>query len=83
MFEDKVYEFKRQLISDVLQRNRWNKCRAARVLGMHRNTLSRYVTILRIQFPHNIRAANALFADAQRRAMTHQADASTVPQHIR
>ena len=41
-------EFKKRFILTVLQENKGNQCRAARELGMHRNTLSRTITELKI-----------------------------------
>ena len=43
-----VREFKKRFILTVLQENRGNQCRAARELGMHRNTLSRTINELNI-----------------------------------
>ena len=52
------YEFllmaaKRQFIIGALHRNKWNQCRAARDLHMHRNTLSRTMAELKITVPAN------------------------------
>jgi DNA-binding NtrC family response regulator len=41
-------EFKKRFILTVLQENKGNQCRAARELGMHRNTLSRTLNELKI-----------------------------------
>jgi Fis family transcriptional regulator, factor for inversion stimulation protein len=43
-----VREFKKKFILTVLQENKGNQCRAARELGMHRNTLSRTIGELKI-----------------------------------
>ena len=40
-YEDAVHEFKRQYLREVLVAHRGNQCKAAKELGMHRNTLSR------------------------------------------
>ena len=48
LYSEAVREFKRRFISTVLEENRGNQCRAARQLGMHRNTLSRTVDELKI-----------------------------------
>lgn len=40
-YEEAVREFKRQYLREVLIANRGNQCKAAKELGMHRNTLSR------------------------------------------
>ena len=41
LYSEAVREFKKKFILTVLQENKGNQCRAARELGMHRNTLSR------------------------------------------
>jgi Fis family transcriptional regulator, factor for inversion stimulation protein len=48
LYSEAVREFKRRFIATVLEENKGNQCRAARQLGMHRNTLSRTVSELRI-----------------------------------
>ena len=48
LYSEAVREFKKRFILTVLQENKGNQCRAARELGMHRNTLSRIITELRI-----------------------------------
>jgi Fis family transcriptional regulator, factor for inversion stimulation protein len=48
LYSEGVREFKKRFILTVLQENRGNQCRAARELGMHRNTLSRTITELKI-----------------------------------
>jgi len=48
LYSEAVREFKKRFILTVLQENKGNQCRAARQLGMHRNTLSRTVSELRI-----------------------------------
>jgi DNA-binding NtrC family response regulator len=48
LYSEAVREFKRRFISVVLEENKGNQCRAARQLGMHRNTLSRTVEELDI-----------------------------------
>ncbi|HXY16480.1 MAG TPA: helix-turn-helix domain-containing protein [Terriglobales bacterium] len=48
LYSEAVREFKKRFILTVLQENKGNQCRAARQLGMHRNTLSRTVAELRI-----------------------------------
>lgn len=42
---------KRQFVIGALVRNKWNQCRAARDLKMHRNTLSRTMAELKISVP--------------------------------
>ena len=48
LYCEAVREFKRRFIATVLEENKGNQCRAARQLGMHRNTLSRTISELRI-----------------------------------
>ncbi len=48
LYSEAVREFKKRFIISVLQECHGNQCRAARELGMHRNTLSRTITELRI-----------------------------------
>jgi len=48
LYSEAVREFKKRFILTVLQENKGNQCRAARELGMHRNTLSRTITELKI-----------------------------------
>ena len=48
LYSEAVREFKKRFILTVLQENKGNQCRAARELGMHRNTLSRTLSELKI-----------------------------------
>ena len=48
LYSEAVREFKKKFILTVLQENKGNQCRAARQLGMHRNTLSRTITELKL-----------------------------------
>jgi Fis family transcriptional regulator len=48
LYSEGVREFKKRFILTVLNENKGNQCRAARELGMHRNTLSRTITELKI-----------------------------------
>jgi Fis family transcriptional regulator, factor for inversion stimulation protein len=48
LYSEAVREFKKRFILTVLQRNRGNQCKAARQLGMHRNTLSRTIAELKL-----------------------------------
>ncbi|MBZ5565572.1 MAG: helix-turn-helix domain-containing protein [Acidobacteriia bacterium] len=43
LFSDAVAEFEKRFIERVLNRHNGNQSRAARTLGIHRNTLSRKV----------------------------------------
>jgi Fis family transcriptional regulator len=48
LYSEAVREFKKRFILTVLHENQGNQCKAARVLGMHRNTLSRTITELKL-----------------------------------
>ena len=48
LYSEAVREFKKRFILSVLQENQGNQCKAARELGMHRNTLSRTITELKL-----------------------------------
>lgn len=41
LYAEAVREFKKTFIAHVLEQHRGNQCKAAKQLGMHRNTLSR------------------------------------------
>jgi DNA-binding protein Fis len=43
MFDEAVEEFEKKFIKRVLDRTNGNQSRAAEVLGIHRNTLSRKI----------------------------------------
>lgn len=53
-YAEGVREFKKRFILEVLARHRGNQCKAARELGMHRNTLSRTIAELDLN-PSQIR----------------------------
>ena len=44
LLEEAMTEFEKKFIRRVLEHSRGNQCRAARILGIHRNTLSRKIT---------------------------------------
>lgn len=46
LYSEAVREFKKRFILTVLQEHKGNQCKAARELGMHRNTLSRTIAEL-------------------------------------
>ena len=48
LYSEAVREFKKRFIQAVLEQNNGNQCRAARELGMHRNTLSRTINELKL-----------------------------------
>ena len=60
LYSEGVREFKKRFILTVLQENKGNQCRAARELGMHRNTLSRTITELKIDVRQLPRRRQAL-----------------------
>jgi DNA-binding protein Fis len=43
LYSDALAEFEKRFIERILQRHNGNQSRAAKVLGIHRNTLSRKV----------------------------------------
>ncbi len=43
VYEDAVVEFEKKFIRKVLEKNNGNQSKAAKALGIHRNTLSRKV----------------------------------------
>jgi Fis family transcriptional regulator, factor for inversion stimulation protein len=44
LYDEALTEFEKKFIRKVLERNQWNQCKAARVLGIHRNTLSKKIS---------------------------------------
>ena len=48
LFGEAVTEFERKFIKRVLDRTNGNQSRAARMLGIHRNTLSRKMGVYKI-----------------------------------
>ena len=48
LYNEAVPEFKKRFIITVLEENNGNVCKAARQLGMHRNTMSRTIAELKI-----------------------------------
>jgi Fis family transcriptional regulator, factor for inversion stimulation protein len=43
LFEEALGEFEKKFIKRTLERAQGNQCRAAKMLGIHRNTLSRKI----------------------------------------
>jgi Fis family transcriptional regulator, factor for inversion stimulation protein len=41
LLEEALTEFEKKFIKRVLERSNGNQCKAAKILGIHRNTLSR------------------------------------------
>ena len=56
LYSEAVREFKKRFVMAVLQEHNCNQCKAAKALGMHRNTLSRTVEELQIDL-HALRGA--------------------------
>ena len=50
-YEDAQKEFEKKFISHVLEKSDGNLCKAAIMLGMHRNTLSRKISEYRLRRP--------------------------------
>jgi DNA-binding protein Fis len=50
-YEDAAREFEKRFISHVLTKADGNLCKAADLLGIHRNTLSRKLTEYRLKRP--------------------------------
>jgi len=48
LFDEAVGEFERRFIRKVLETHRGNQSRAARTLGIHRNTLSRKIDLYKL-----------------------------------
>ncbi len=48
-FEDALHEFERVFIQRALTKSNHNICKAARITGLHRNTLSRKMHTYRIK----------------------------------
>jgi len=51
LLEEALTEFEKKFIRRVLEHSRGNQCRAAKVLGIHRNTLSRKITQYHLDYP--------------------------------
>jgi hypothetical protein len=61
-----VREFKRRFILEVLAGHRGNQCKAAKELGVHRNTLSRILSELKIRARSGLHSAARHGASAGR-----------------
>jgi len=49
LFEDAQSEFERVFITRVLAKTNYNVCKAAKITGLHRNTLSRKMASYKIR----------------------------------
>ena len=56
LFDEAVEEFEKRFIKRVLDRSNGNQSRAAQVLGIHRNTLSRKIDEYKISNNNHHRA---------------------------
>ncbi len=52
-FDEAINEFEKKFIKRVLDRSRGNQSRAARLLGIHRNTLSRKIGLYKLDNRHH------------------------------
>ncbi|PYV27072.1 MAG: histidine kinase [Acidobacteria bacterium] len=59
LFADAVTEFERTFIRGVLEKNRGNQSKAAKALGIHRNTLGRKLEQLGLNHRAKGRSAGA------------------------
>ncbi len=55
-FDEAINEFEKKFIKRVLDRSRGNQSRAARLLGIHRNTLSRKIDLYKLDHRSHRRA---------------------------
>ena len=55
LFDEAVSEFEKRFIKRVLDRSNGNQSRAAQVLGIHRNTLSRKIDSYKLDNHHRRR----------------------------
>ena len=49
LFEDAQREFEKMFITRALAKTNYNVCKAAKITGLHRNTLSRKIAAYRIK----------------------------------
>lgn len=52
LFGEAVNEFEKRFIKRALDRSNGNQSRAAHLLGIHRNTLSRKIGVYKLDRPH-------------------------------
>jgi DNA-binding protein Fis len=55
-FDEAINEFEKKFIKRVLDRSRGNQSRAARLLGIHRNTLSRKIGLYKLDHRNHRRS---------------------------
>ncbi len=56
LYSDAVVEFEKRFIKKVLENTKGNQSKAARALGIHRNTLSRKIQELGLDHRHKQRS---------------------------
>ena len=56
LFDEAMNEFEKRFIRRALDRSHGNQSRAARLLGIHRNTLSRKIGLYKLEQRHHRRA---------------------------
>ena len=74
LFDEAVGEFEKRFIKRVLDRTNGNQSRAAEVLGIHRNTLSRKISEYKLD--HRARAAKRRLACSAVRLRSKYLDAA-------
>jgi Fis family transcriptional regulator, factor for inversion stimulation protein len=52
LFEEAMGEFEKRFIKRALERAQGNQCRAAKMIGIHRNTLSRKIGEYKLDHRH-------------------------------
>jgi DNA-binding NtrC family response regulator len=55
LFDEAINEFEKRFIRRALDRSKGNQSRAARLLGIHRNTLSRKIELYKLEQRHRAR----------------------------
>jgi len=73
LYSEAVREFKKRFIMNVLQQNKSNQCKAARELGMHRNTLSRTIAELKL----DVRQLRGIGRYQERKPVTSETSTKT------
>ena len=53
LYSDTIKEIEKSLIQQALSQTKWNRSKAARMLGINRITLRRKVEEFNISFPNN------------------------------
>ena len=56
LFDEAIGEFEKRFIKRVLERTNGNQCKAAELMGIHRNTLSRKIDEYKLDNHHTKRA---------------------------